>query len=140
MVIYSYVDTSAWVSLADTAEASHVRVAAELRDPRGRLVTSDHVLHETWMVMRYRHGFESAERLVNSIRCGIAEIEVSGLADLQVAEAIGTAFDDQRFSLSDRTSWAVMQRLGIHDAVSLDNDFRIYRFVPGRRQAFTVSP
>ena len=136
----SYVDTSAWVSLADSAESSHERVAAALRDRRGRLVTSDHVLHETWTVMRYRHGFEPAERLVDGIRSGIARIEVSGLADLEVASAIGAAFGDQRFSLSDRTSWAVMERLGIHDAVTLDNDFRVYRFGPDRRRAFTVSP
>ena len=137
---YSYVDTSAWVSLADNAEASHERVAAALRDLRGCLVTSDHVLHETWTVMRFRHGFDPAERLVNEIRGGIARIEVSGLADLEVAAAIGAAFSDQGFSLSDRTSWAVMERLGIHEAVSLDNDFRIYRFGPDRRRFFTVSP
>ena len=133
-------DTSAWVSLADNAEASHDRVAAVLSDRRGRLVTGDHVLHETWMVMRVRHGFEPAERLVDGIRGGIARIEVSGLADLEVAAAIGSAFPDQRFSLSDRTSWAVMERLGIHDAVTLDSDFRVYRFGPGRRRSFTVSP
>ena len=137
---YSFVDTSAWVSMADEAEASHERVAAALRDRRGRLVTGDHVLHETWTVMRFRHGFEPAERLVNAIRGGIAKVEVSGLADLEVAAAIGAAFADQRFSLSDRTCWAVMERLGIHDAVTLDNDFRIYRFGPNRRRAFTVSP
>ena len=33
-----------------------------------------------------------------------------------------------------------MERLGIHEAVSLDNDFRIYRFGFDRRRAFTVSP
>ncbi len=137
---YSYVDTSAWVALADSAEASHDRVAAALRDRPGCLVTSDHVLHETWMVMRFRHGFKPAGRLVDSIRGGIARIEVSGLADLEVAAAIGAAFPDQHFSLSDRTSWAVMERLGIHDAVSLDSDFRIYRFGPDRRRSFTVSP
>ena len=135
----SYVDTSAWVSLADTAEASHARVAAALRHRKDRLVTSDHVLHETWMVMRYRHGFGPAEQLVNSILGGIAGIEVSRLADLQMAAAISAVFDDQRFSLSDRTSWAIMERLGIHEAVSLDNDFRVYRFGPARRRAFTVS-
>ncbi len=137
---YSYVDTSAWVSLADRSEASHERVAAVLRDRRGRHVTCDHVLHETWTVMRYRHGFSPAEVLVNAIRGGIARIEVSGPADLEVAATIGSAFVDQDFSLSDRTSWAVMQRLGINEAVSLDSDFRIYRFGPGRRRAFTVIP
>ena len=137
---YSYVDTSAWVSLADSAEASHDRVAAALKDRRGRLVTSDHVLHETWTVMRYRHSWGAAETLVNAIRGGIARIEVSGVADLEVAAAVGTAFADQDFSLSDRTSRAVMERLGIHEAVSLDNNFRIYRFGPDRRRALTVSP
>ena len=135
-----YVDTSAWVSLADDAEASHARVAAVLRDRRGCLVTSDHVLHETWAVMRIRHGFEPAERLVDGIRSGIARIEVSGLADLEVAAGIAVTFPDQRFSLSDRTSWAVMERLGIYEVVTLDNDFRVYRFGPGRRRAFDVSP
>lgn len=137
---YSYVDTSAWVSLADASEASHERVAVALRERRGRLISSDHVLHETWAVMRHRHDFGAAETLVGAIRSGIARIEVSGLADLEVAAAIGRAFADQDFSLSDRTSWAVMERLGVHEAVSLDRDFRIYRFGPGRRRAFTVAP
>ena len=137
---YSYVDTSAWVAVTDRAEASHERVAALLRSRRGRLVTGYHVLHETWTVMRYRHGWRAAERLVTGIRGGIARIEVSGVADLEVAATIGTVFADQDFSLSDRTSWAVMERLGIHDAISLDRDFRLYRFGPGRRRCFTVSP
>ncbi|WP_419846363.1 type II toxin-antitoxin system VapC family toxin [Candidatus Poriferisocius sp.] len=136
----SYADTSAWVSMADSAEASHGAVAEALRIRRGHLVTSDHVLHETWAVMRYRHNAYTAEKLINAIRSGIARIEVSGLADLEAAAAIGGAFADQDFSLSDRTSWAVMERLGIHNVISLDNDFRIYRFGPGRRLAFTVAP
>ena len=90
--------------------------------------------------MRYRHGWRAAEKLITAIRSGIARIEVSAVADLEVAATIGTIFADQDFSLSDRTSWAVMERLGIHDAISLDSDFRIYRFGPGRRRRFTVSP
>lgn len=78
-------DTSAWVSVADRAEASHERVAAELRACRSRLVTGYHVLHETWTVMRYRHSRREAERLVTAIRNGIARIEVSRVADLEVA-------------------------------------------------------
>ncbi len=137
---YSYVDTSAWVSLADSAEASHERVVETLSERRGFLLTSDHVLHETWTVMRYRHGFGPAERLINSIRSGIARIEVAGLADLEAAAAIGVAFSDQDFSLSDRTSWSVMNRLGVRSAVSLDHDFRVYRFGLGRRHSFNVVP
>lgn len=137
---YTYVDTSARVSLADSAEASHERVTAALRDHQNHLLTGDHVVHETWTVMRYRHNWHTAETLTNTIRDGIARIEVAGLADLEVAATIGAIFDDQDFSLSDRTSWAIMERLGIHNAISLDKDFRIYRFGPGLRRSFTVCP
>ncbi|MDE0699745.1 MAG: PIN domain-containing protein [Acidimicrobiaceae bacterium] len=135
-----YVDTSAWVSMADSAEASHDRIADSLSNNHGRLITADHVLQETWTVMRYRHGGASAEALVNAIRAGIARVEVSLLADLEVAAAIGLAFGDQDFSLSDRTSWAVMERLGLSGAISLDRDFRVYRYGPDRRRAFNVLP
>ena len=139
-MVYSYVDTSAWIAVADRAEASHEGVAAALRAQRGRLVTGYHVLHETWTVMRYRYGWQAAEKLVAAIRGGITRIEASGVADLEVAATIGVVFADQEFSLSDRTSWALMERLGIHNAISLDSDFRIYRFGPGRRRYFTVTP
>lgn len=135
-----YVDTSAWVSMADGAEVSHERVADALSERRGRLITSDHVLQETWTVMRYRHGGAPAEVLVNAVRAGIARVEVSLLADLEVAAAIGVAFGDQDFSLSDRTSWAVMERLGISTAISLDRDFRVYRYGTDRRRALNVLP
>ena len=136
----SFVDTSAWVSMADSAEATHARVAAALEDRRGRLLTTDHVLQETWMVMRHRHDRFAAETLVNAIRRGIARVEVSLLGDLEVAAEIGATFSDQDFSLSDRTSWAVMERLGITEAISLDRDFRVYRYGPGRRKALRIAP
>lgn len=31
-----------------------------------------------------------------------------------------------------------MQRLGVHEAISFDRDYSIYRFGRDRRQAFTV--
>ena len=45
---------------------------------------------------------------------------------------------DQDFSIVDRTSFAVMRRLGIDDVASLDNHFSVFRFGPRRRQSFNV--
>ena len=45
---------------------------------------------------------------------------------------------DQDFSIVDRTSFAVMRRLGIDRAASLDQHFAVFRFGPKRRQSFTV--
>jgi hypothetical protein len=47
------------------------------------------------------------------------------LADLEVAWEIGDAWRDQDFSIVDRTSFAVMRRLGIDAVASLDEHFRI---------------
>jgi len=68
----------------------------------------------------------------------LAPIEAVGLADLEVAWEIGNAWRDQDFSIVDRTSFAVMHRLGIDDAASLDDHFSVFRFGPGRRQSFNV--
>ncbi|MEJ7747656.1 MAG: hypothetical protein WKF56_00010 [Candidatus Limnocylindrales bacterium] len=38
----------------------------------------------------------------------------------------------------DRTSFAVMRRLGVHRAASFDSDFAVFRFGPRRDQAFEV--
>ena len=65
-------------------------------------------------------------------------VEPAGAADLDAARQIGATYRDQGFSIVDRTSFAVMRRLGIERAASLDDDFAIFRFGPNRRHAFTV--
>jgi uncharacterized protein len=68
----------------------------------------------------------------------VATIEPVVAGDLEVAFAIGEAYSDQDFSIVDRTSFAVMQRLGLERAASLDDDFAVFRYGPRRRLAFTV--
>jgi uncharacterized protein len=65
-------------------------------------------------------------------------VEFVGAADLEAAWNIGAAYRDQDFSLVDRTSFAVMRRLGIQRAASFDDDFAIFRFGPSRRSAFVI--
>ena len=57
-------------------------------------------------------------------------IESVGVADLERAWSIGRDFGDQGFSIVDRTSFAVMQRLGVLRAASFADDFAIFRFGP----------
>ncbi len=132
-----FVDTSMWYAAADKSDAGNSRAKIVLSD-REPLVTTDHVLIETWTLLRHRLGRRAAERFWEGLRGGAAAIEAVGAADLEAAWQIGTAYRDQDFSIVDRTSFAVMRRLGIERAASLDDDFAIFRFGPGRRRAFTV--
>ena len=133
-----FVDTSAWYAIADAGDTSHARASTLLKQYSGDLVTSDHVLIETWFLTSGRVGSSVADQLVESIRKGLAWVEPAGLVDLEVAAEIGRAFPDQDFSLVDRTSWSIMERLGIHRAVAFDVDYFIYRFGPQRNRAFTI--
>ena len=135
-----FVDTSIWYAAADDGDASSDTARALLTEHAGTLVTSDLVLAELWNLVNARIGHRAANRVVAAVIAGIARVECTTGADLEAAEAVAATFDDQAFSLTDRTSWALMERLGITDALALDADFRIYRYGPQRRQAFAVRP
>ena len=132
-----FVDTSIWYAAADSSDAGNARAKGILA--RGEpLLTTDHVLVETWTLLRYRIRRQAAERFWEGMRAGVAAIEPVGAADLEAAWHIGVSYRDQDFSIVDRTSFAVMRRFGIERAASLDNDFAVFRFGPSRRRAFTI--
>ena len=132
-----FVDTSAWYAAADHSDRGNRR-AREILSAGEALVTSDHVLLETWTLLRYRIHRKAAERFWEGLRSGIARIECVAPADLEAAWQIGQTFGDQDFSLADRTSFAMMRRLGIGRVASFDDDFSIFRYGKDGRGAFTV--
>ncbi len=132
-----FVDTSVWYAAASTADHSNAR-AREILAGGESLYTSDHVLVETWGLIRNRIHRKAAEQFWEGIRTGVAILEPVGMADLEAAWQIGVSFADQDFSLVDRTSFAVMRRLGIERAASFDNHFAVFRFGPKQRYAFEI--
>ncbi len=132
-----FVDSSIWYAAADSSDASNAGAKAILKSGEP-LLTTDHVLVETWTLLRYRIRRSAAERFWEGMRSGVAIIEPVGMADLEAAWQIGISYGDQDFSIVDRTSFAVMRRLGIERVASLDDHFAVFRFGPKRRQAFTI--
>lgn len=132
-----FVDSSAFYAAADKGDVHNARAKAIL-EGCGALVTSDHILVECWFLIRYRQGREPAERWWSALRSGAASIEPVGGADLDVAWQIGREFPDQDFSLVDRTSFAVMRRLGLSRVASFDDHFAVYRYGRSRERAFDV--
>ena len=132
-----FVDTSVWYAAADSSDISNARAKAILANSEP-LVTTDHVLVETWTLLRYRLHRQAAERFWDGLRSGTAGVEPVGPADMESAWQIGLSYRDQDFSLVDRTSFAVMRRLGIERAASFDDHFAVFRFGPKRRHAFVI--
>ena len=133
----AFVDTSAFYAAVDDDDGSSERARALLS--RGEaLVTTDHVLVECWLLLQRRLGIPVANRFWATVHAGGASVEHVTPADLDAAWAIGERFADQAFSIVDRTSFAVMERLGVHRAVAFDDDFAVYRFGPRRDRAFEV--
>ncbi len=132
-----FVDTSIWYAAADSSDRSNARSKAILKSGE-TLVTSDHVLIETWTLLHHKLDRKAAERFWEGLRSGIAAIETVTLADLEIAWDIGVSWRDQDFSIVDRTSFAVMRRLGIDRVASLDAHFAVFRFGPKRRESLHV--
>lgn len=132
-----FVDTSVWYAAVDHSDHRHRR-ATRILAAGERLLTTDHVLIETWLLLRARLDHRIAERFWDGLRSGVAVLEAVGAADLESAWAIGEAFPDQDFSLVDRTCFAVMRRLGLTRVASFDRHFAIFRYGLGRKQAFEI--
>lgn len=132
-----FVDSSAWYAAADRSDQRNAR-AIELLAAEEPLLTSDHVLVETWRLIHHFISADAAERFWDGLRSGVAMIEQTTSGDLEAAWAIGERFPDQDFALVDRTSFALMERLGISRVISFDSDFAVFRYGRGRRLAFEV--
>lgn len=132
-----FVDTSAFYAALDRDDSHHSR-ATEILAEGGPLIATDHVLIESWRMARIRLGRAAAEGFWAVLRAGGAAIECVMPGDLDAAWRIGEIFTDQDFSVVDRTSFAVMERLGISSVASFDDHFAIYRYGPRRERAFEV--
>jgi predicted nucleic acid-binding protein len=133
----TFVDTSVWyagTNIRDGDNARAKRILADLETP----IMTDHVLAETWRLVRNRIHRQAAERFWDGVRRGAAMVENVTTADMEAAWAIGEAFPDQDFSLVDRTSFAVIERLGITRVASFDSHFAVYRYGRSRERAFDV--
>jgi uncharacterized protein len=127
-----------WFASTVARDRDNARAKEVLRTTSAH-VTSDHVLVETWLLLSSRYHRHAAENFWDRIRHGPARVEQVTASDLEAAWAIGQAFSDQDFSIVDRTSFALMERLGISRVASFDDDFAIYRYGRNRDRAFEVS-
>ncbi len=133
-----FVDSSVWFAAIVGRDRNNARAKLILREAIGTLVITDHILVETWSLLSSRHRHDAAETFWRRVREGIVLMEKVTELDLDTAWMISEVFSDQSFSLVDRTSFVVMERLGITRAASFDDDYLVYRYGPKRDRAFHI--
>jgi predicted nucleic acid-binding protein len=132
-----FVDTSVWFAAGNIRDRYNAHAKQLLANIVAPFLT-DHILVETWRLLNARVHRQAAEMFWLGIRRGVGDLEKVTGPDLEAAWAIGEAFPDQNFSIVDRTSFAVMERMGITKVASFDDDFAVYRFGRRRDRAFEV--
>jgi predicted nucleic acid-binding protein len=127
------VDSSGYYAVSDTADANHAVARAfvhELAQARNHLFTTNYIIAEAHALLLNRLGYRTARTWLTEVTQspGTTIVRVSRRDERRALEII-RRYDDKTFSLTDATSFAVMERLHIGRAFSFDRDFRQFGFV-----------
>jgi predicted nucleic acid-binding protein len=126
-----FVDTSAYFALANERDINHhqaATTAARLRRESSRLYTTNFILAETHALLLSKLGRRTAFRVLAEIDRSDAFIVRVAAGDERQARVLLARYDDKDFSLTDATSFVVMDRLRIGQAFTFDHDFAQYGF------------
>jgi predicted nucleic acid-binding protein len=128
-----FVDTSFWVALRFRRDQRHADASGLWHAGRGALVTSNLVLGETWTFLRRRSGHQAALMFVD------AAAKASFLTVARVDEGLEEEawrwlrrHDERAYSFVDATSFALMRRRRLREALAFDGDFSAAGFVEVR--------
>jgi predicted nucleic acid-binding protein len=128
-----FADTSFWFALQERRDRRHDDAAALVRAGVGRLCVSNHVVGETWTLLRRRAGHAAAvgflDRLARLPDIGVVHIDAATEAE---AWRWLRRHDQREYSFVDATSFALMRRRRIREALAFDGDFNAAGFVEVR--------
>ena len=123
-------DTTAFFALMYPRESHHVEseaIARRLHAERWQLFTTNFIRAETHALVLNRLGHQMADRALHQIGQGSPTTIVRVTEQDEVhALALIAKYQDKDFTLTDATSFVVVERLGITHAFTFDDDFRQY--------------
>ncbi len=126
----SFVDTSFWFSLQERRDRHHAAAVALVQQGLGNLVTTNHVLGETWTLLRRRGGHRAATGFIDRF-WRLPNVQVLHVSELdeQAAWKWLRHHDEGEYSFVDATSFVVMRRHSWTQALAFDSDFTAAGFV-----------
>jgi predicted nucleic acid-binding protein len=128
-----FVDTGAWLALADRSDGHHKEAVKILRDlnERCRLLTTNLVVAESYVLILRTLSHEAAIAFLDSIEGSPRTRKVFSDESLEAAAVtILRKFRDQDFSYTDAVSFALMKRDSVTRAFTFDSHFLTAGFRP----------
>lgn len=120
-------DTSAFLAIKNRRDTLHndaVTIKGRLLDAGAWLLTTDYVLDESYTIIRLRAGHRVAVEFGEELRASrLVRIEHLTPDAIEEAWILFKRFKDKEFSFTDCTSFALMRRLGLREALAFDGRF-----------------
>lgn len=130
-----FVDTSYWVALRLQRDANH-EMARRLWVPGQALLTTTLIVGETWTFLRRRDGHGSAVAFLDAVEAAPwLIVKDVGEPIHREAWAWLRRHDERSYSFVDATSFAVMRRERLREALAFDGDFAAAGFIEVRAMA-----
>jgi len=120
-----FVDSSFWIAQELSRDGRHADARAlERRHGDDTLVTSSAVVAETWTYLRRRAGHGPTLAWLDRVRAA-SRVRLERIDDQLEDDAWAwlRVHDERAYSFVDATSFALMRRLRITDALAFDGDF-----------------
>lgn len=126
-----FVDTSFWIALRMRRDTHHEAAVGLSRTyAAAPLITTSHVRGETWTFVRRRTGYDAAVSFLDSLERSprVEVVRVDEDAERDALQWLRRR-DEREYSFVDATSFAVMRKRRIREALAFDGDFAAAGFV-----------
>lgn len=125
-----FVDSSFWIALLVPRDRHHQEARALWLTDLDPILSTSHVMGETWTFLRRRAGHAVAVGFLDAILDSPRLIVVRASAETE-AEAWDwlRRHDEREYSFVDAVSFASMRRRRMTDALAFDGDFSAAGFV-----------
>lgn len=126
-----FIDAGAWYALFHQRDKYHQQARAFFESLKGqsiRLVTSDYIFDEALTLLRYHAGYPIARQFGEHFRQSKVICETITPEVQENAWQIFLDYDDQEFSFTDCTSFAIMRMKHIQDVFTFDAHFQVLGF------------
>ncbi|MBI4333727.1 MAG: PIN domain-containing protein [Chloroflexi bacterium] len=127
-----FVDSSAWIALSDKKDENHTparRFFSLIFTENGQVVSTNHVIGETYTFVCHRLGYSLAQQFLTSVRESqrLKNIFVSREQE-EKAYGLLARYRDQRLSFVDATSFVVMRENRMSECFTFDRHFAAVGF------------